>query len=109
MLATGLGWQVSVLDLEFHAFGVEPQAVQRLGRAKHETGVSLSRSNRRSKRTARISKTLMCNLSKRCQIIQDWMAKPKGSTIKSMSVFGGAYRDRTDDPLLAKQVLSQLS
>ena len=23
--------------------------------------------------------------------------------------FGGAYRDRTDDPLLAKQVLSQLS
>ena len=25
------------------------------------------------------------------------------------SVPGGAYRDRTDDPLLAKQVLSQLS
>ena len=24
-------------------------------------------------------------------------------------VNGGAYRDRTDDPLLAKQVLSQLS
>ena len=24
-------------------------------------------------------------------------------------VAGGAYRDRTDDPLLAKQVLSQLS
>jgi len=24
-------------------------------------------------------------------------------------MFGGAYRDRTDDPLLAKQVLSQLS
>ena len=24
-------------------------------------------------------------------------------------VTGGAYRDRTDDPLLAKQVLSQLS
>ena len=24
-------------------------------------------------------------------------------------LFGGAYRDRTDDPLLAKQVLSQLS
>jgi hypothetical protein len=24
-------------------------------------------------------------------------------------VIGGAYRDRTDDPLLAKQVLSQLS
>ena len=23
--------------------------------------------------------------------------------------YGGAYRDRTDDPLLAKQVLSQLS
>ena len=25
------------------------------------------------------------------------------------SILGGAYRDRTDDPLLAKQVLSQLS
>jgi hypothetical protein len=28
--------------------------------------------------------------------------------LEDMSV-GGAYRDRTDDPLLAKQVLSQLS
>ncbi len=27
----------------------------------------------------------------------------------SQTKFGGAYRDRTDDPLLAKQVLSQLS
>ena len=27
----------------------------------------------------------------------------------SDKVPGGAYRDRTDDPLLAKQVLSQLS
>jgi hypothetical protein len=26
-----------------------------------------------------------------------------------MNLPGGAYRDRTDDPLLAKQVLSQLS
>ncbi len=25
------------------------------------------------------------------------------------AISGGAYRDRTDDPLLAKQVLSQLS
>ncbi len=46
-------------------------------------------------------------LSKRCEFIQDWMAKPFGLTIKSRN--GGAYRDRTDDPLLAKQVLSQLS
>ena len=29
--------------------------------------------------------------------------------VKSFRVNGGAYRDRTDDPLLAKQVLSQLS
>ena len=28
---------------------------------------------------------------------------------RSNCLFGGAYRDRTDDPLLAKQVLSQLS
>ena len=26
-----------------------------------------------------------------------------------LELSGGAYRDRTDDPLLAKQVLSQLS
>ena len=26
-----------------------------------------------------------------------------------IAVFGGAYRDRTGDPLLAKQMLSQLS
>ena len=25
------------------------------------------------------------------------------------AIFGGAYRDRTGDPLLAKQMLSQLS
>ena len=29
--------------------------------------------------------------------------------ISGVSKDGGAYRDRTDDPLLAKQVLSQLS
>ena len=29
--------------------------------------------------------------------------------IRSFCGFGGADRDRTDDPLLAKQVLSQLS
>jgi len=28
---------------------------------------------------------------------------------KRRKATGGAYRDRTDDPLLAKQVLSQLS
>ena len=33
-------------------------------------------------------------------------AKPR-STVRTED--GGAYRDRTDDPLLAKQVLSQLS
>ncbi len=32
------------------------------------------------------------------------------SSVRSSELnFGGAYRDRTDDPLLAKQVLSQLS
>ena len=29
--------------------------------------------------------------------------------IYRIAIPGGAYRDRTDDPLLAKQVLSQLS
>lgn len=36
-----------------------------------------------------------------------------GVQLKRTAMFyiklGGAYRDRTDDPLLAKQVLSQLS
>ena len=30
-------------------------------------------------------------------------------TLRGGPNHGGAYRDRTDDPLLAKQVLSQLS
>ncbi len=34
-------------------------------------------------------------------------SKPFGDTTNEVS--GGARRDRTDDPLLAKQVLSQLS
>ena len=29
--------------------------------------------------------------------------------VSNLMKFGGAYRDRTDDPLLAKQMLSQLS
>jgi hypothetical protein len=42
-------------------------------------------------------------------------AKPEGlvkivsSSLECLFRAGGAYRDRTDDPLLAKQVLSQLS
>ena len=32
-----------------------------------------------------------------------------GRSRTASCVPGGAYRDRTDDPLLAKQVLSQLS
>ena len=33
----------------------------------------------------------------------------RGTRSEAKRGFGGAYRDRTDDPLLAKQVLSQLS
>ncbi len=32
-----------------------------------------------------------------------------GNTFRYTAQYGGACRDRTDDPLLAKQVLSQLS
>ena len=35
--------------------------------------------------------------------------KPSFSTSRSLAEPGGGGRDRTDDPLLAKQVLSQLS
>ena len=41
-----------------------------------------------------------------------WPARPERSGVSRDSVrteFGGAERDRTADPLLAKQVLSQLS
>ena len=41
----------------------------------------------------------------------DWTAK-HSEVLSGQIVLlqnGGAYRDRTDDPLLAKQVLSQLS
>ena len=34
---------------------------------------------------------------------------PEGQLIDLIGNVGGAYRDRTDDPLLAKQMLSQLS
>ena len=52
---------------------------------------------------------LMLYLSERCQIFVrlDGQAHVMGLAIEPVS--GGAYRDRTDDPLLAKQVLSQLS
>ena len=36
-------------------------------------------------------------------------ARSAFSSSLEFELAGGAYRDRTDDPLLAKQVLSQLS
>ena len=50
---------------------------------------------------------LMC-ISLYDVISSNWTVKRilMRSTVK---LDGGAYRDRTDDPLLAKQVLSQLS
>jgi hypothetical protein len=37
--------------------------------------------SQRSRRTARISKTLMCISLYDVKVIQDWMAKPSGLTI----------------------------
>ena len=61
----------------------------------------------------------MFNLSIRCQSLcpnafrrlQDWSSRLDGKAcwLNDQIRIGGAYRDRTDDPLLAKQVLSQLS
>ena len=44
-------------------------------------------------------------------ICPSWTAKQRTllNSQTFVSYLGGAYRDRTDDPLLAKQVLSQLS
>ena len=47
-------------------------------------------------------------LSIRCQFASDWTAE-YSEVFGDLIGNGGAYRDRTDDPLLAKQVLSQLS
>jgi hypothetical protein len=41
-------------------------------------------------------------------VSRQWRAK-QGLDTGNQAKLGGAYRDRTDDPLLAKQVLSQLS
>lgn len=38
-----------------------------------------------------------------------YRSKPDLFSFTGVFATGGAYRDRTDDPLLAKQVLSQLS
>ena len=38
-----------------------------------------------------------------------WMSKPAPTAAHQPLALGGACRDRTDDPLLAKQMLSQLS
>ena len=51
----------------------------------------------------------LCTMSKSC-VRLDGKTLAKCFTVKSAKrVVGGAYRDRTDDPLLAKQMLSQLS
>ena len=40
---------------------------------------------------------------------QSCLRKCSKSTYERSQIYGGGERDRTDDPLLAKQVLSQLS
>ena len=55
--------------------------------------------------TSRLSGVRSNQLSYRPIFMGDSFPHTKGAQV----VYGGAYRDRTDDPLLAKQVLSQLS
>ena len=59
------------------------------------------------RRTAETSMKLMC-ISLYDMKSSDWTAKQQ-TLLCGLIDLGGAYRDRTDDPLLAKQVLSQLS
>jgi hypothetical protein len=61
-----------------------------------------------SHRTGVISMKLMC-ISLYDVNSSDWTAKHSEVLSGQIVLYGGAYRDRTDDPLLAKQVLSQLS
>lgn len=102
---------VSVLDLEFYAFAVEPQIMAhcqisiklmylskrcQFVRLDGEALESARRSNRSCGSVERVAPKVRDHKS-----IRD--------AITSEASYGGAYRDRTDDPLLAKQVLSQLS
>ena len=45
--------------------------------------------------------------SLRSRVCRDGLGNPR--SLNGSTILGGADRDRTDDPLLAKQVLSQLS
>ena len=58
-------------------------------------------------KTVRLKRSLRPRLSKNTTRPQYLAAK--SSRVRYTSKAGGASRDRTDDPLLAKQVLSQLS
>ena len=49
-----------------------------------------------------------CKLATKFAVISYWL-KPTTNHQKLITIYGGGERDRTDDPLLAKQVLSQLS
>jgi hypothetical protein len=51
----------------------------------------------------------MLYLSERCQNLRPVGRPSPRHGLGDRTGSGGAYRDRTDDPLLAKQVLSQLS
>ncbi len=55
--------------------------------------------------TSRLSGVRSNQLSYRPIFVEASFPRAVGAQV----VYGGAYRDRTDDPLLAKQVLSQLS
>ena len=49
------------------------------------------------------------SLERRGAAASDGSLRWQPLVVTNLDLAGGAYRDRTDDPLLAKQVLSQLS
>ena len=75
---------------------------------KHKTGVSLAGSNPRSRRTAKISKTLMCNLSKRCQRrVSKGNATSVGKRLSEGKLWPHHVRldEQTLQPMLADQTV----
>ena len=80
--------RVSVLDLEFHAFGVEPQDATA---SKHETGFILCGSNRGQNALVLTSMKLMLYLSIRCQFVRTDGKIPEGIQ-RSVQYDGGSRR-----------------
>src|SRR5579871_5824369 len=108
MLVLGL---VCIHDSETYAISRASRRIRQL--SEHVTQ-SISLSNIKpplcveGRPALRLLKPTVTNLAIGDSLLPDWRHLSDGN-LEAVNEFGGADRDRTGDPLLAKQVLSQLS